>query len=175
MFEKITNFADLRKAYREAARKAHPDMGGSTEEMQKVNADFEAATKRIERTGERFDSNTNSTANAAQTGAENAQNASKTTAADMAKYAEILQKLAGLDDIEIELVGSWLWVSGNTYARREQIKAAGLWWSSKHKAWYWHAPEDKCRRASKSDTFEDIKARHGAQTVRGRKPGRLTA
>lgn len=165
MFDNITNFTDLKKAYKAAARKAHPDMGGTTEEMQRVNAAYEAACKRIERTGERF-------ADDAQESAESAARYTE-SAADMAKYAEILQKLFAVPGIEIELVGSWLWVSGDTFTHKDAIKAAGMRWSSKHKKWYWHAAEDTCKRARKSDTFEDIKSRHGSEVIRGRAPGKL--
>ena len=108
MFENIFNFADLRKAYRDAARKAHPDMGGSDAAMQEVNAAYEKATKRIERTGERF----SETAEQKAEREKSAEWQHQTTAADMAEYAEILQKLFSLDGLEIELCGSWLWISG---------------------------------------------------------------
>lgn len=38
--------------------------------------------------------------------------------------------------IEIELVGSWIWVSGNTYPVKEQLKEAGIFWAGKKKKWY---------------------------------------
>lgn len=54
MFENIKNFADLKKAYHKAARENHPDIGGDTETMKKINNDFERAAHRIERDGERL-------------------------------------------------------------------------------------------------------------------------
>lgn len=42
MFEKITSLDELRKAYRAAAMKAHPDHGG---ERRKAIADYKAACK----------------------------------------------------------------------------------------------------------------------------------
>lgn len=48
MFENIRNFADLKKAYHKAARENHPDMGGDTETMKRINNDFERAERKSE-------------------------------------------------------------------------------------------------------------------------------
>lgn len=40
-FNNITSLADLKSQYRELALKNHPDMGGSTEKMQAINAEFD--------------------------------------------------------------------------------------------------------------------------------------
>lgn len=165
MFENIFNFADLRKAYHKASRKAHPDMGGSTEEMQRVNAEYEKAVKRIERTGERFE-------DAAETATDTAENAHKTTAADMAEYAEILQKLFSLDGIEIELCGSWLWITGDTRTVKDYLKEWGCKWSKNKSAWYWYSGEYH-RHSKRRFSLDEIRDMHGSETIRGAKPRRL--
>lgn len=43
--------AIARRQYREFAKKAHPDAGGSTEKMQRLNAEYEEIKRRI-RAGE---------------------------------------------------------------------------------------------------------------------------
>lgn len=167
MFRDIHNFAELKKAYKAAARKAHPDMGGSTEEMQRVNAAYEEAVKRIKRTGEKF---TGSTAEEAE---QKAQSAPHETAEDMAAYAEILQKLFGLDGIEIELCGSWLWITGNTRLWKEQLKEFGCRWSNNKKAWYWYSGEYH-KHGKRRYSMDEIRDMHGSETIRGRKPHRMT-
>lgn len=164
MFENIMNFADLRKAYHAESRKAHPDMGGSNEAMAKVNADYERAVKRIERTGERF-------ANADQQ-QETPEWQHQTTAEDMADYADILQKLFSIDGIEIELCGSWLWISGNTREYKEQLKEWGCKWSNNNKAWYWYSGEYH-RKSRKRYTMDEIRDLHGSERITGRPPKRL--
>ena len=165
MFENIFNFADLRKAYRDAARKAHPDMGGSDAAMQAVNADYEKAIKRIERCGERF-------ADQAQQEQAAPEWARKTTAEDMADFAEILQKLFGLDGIEIELCGSWLWISGNTRQYKDSLKEWGCKWSQNQSAWYWYSGEYH-RKSKKRFTMDEIRDMHGSEKITGRPPKRL--
>jgi curved DNA-binding protein CbpA len=44
-FNNITSFADLKKQYRKLAVANHPDKGGSTEAMQKINGEFEKLFK----------------------------------------------------------------------------------------------------------------------------------
>lgn len=141
-------------------------MGGTNEEMQRVNEDYERATKRIERMGERFvdDCATNS---------ENAESTNKTTVADMEAYAEILQKLFAMDGIEVELCGSWLWITGNTFAFRSELKEAGCKWSKSKQAWYWYSGEYH-RRSKRGYSLEEIRDLHGSETIRGRAPGKLS-
>lgn len=83
MFENCRTAEELKKAYHAAARANHPDMGGSTEKMQQINAEFEKAAERI-----------------AKGGAADQQTESP---ADFAEFAEVLNILFGLGGIEIEL------------------------------------------------------------------------
>ena len=41
-FENCKTLDELKKAYKAAAMKNHPDIGGSTAEMQRINAAYEA-------------------------------------------------------------------------------------------------------------------------------------
>ena len=38
------------------------------------------------------------------------------------KLRETLNKIIHYDGIDIELVGAWIWVSGNTYAFKKELK-----------------------------------------------------
>jgi hypothetical protein len=44
-----------------------------------------------------------------------------------------LSRLAGL---EVEVIGTWIWVSGNTYAHKDALWKLGLNWSASRKMWY---------------------------------------
>jgi hypothetical protein len=54
--------------------------------------------------------------------------------------AEQVEKLAALpdlpEDVKKESRGGCCWISGNTYAIKDTLKAAGFRWSKKNNAWY---------------------------------------
>jgi len=130
----------------------HPDRGGDNETMKQVNLAYEKALS--SRDGEistGFDGQAH----------EYHYNA-KVERAAMEKVLEILG--AGLG-VKVELIGTWVWVSGNTRPVKDQLKALGLRWHGKRVMWYWHTPSykrrysgvstDTLRRAYGSRTFEE--------------------
>lgn len=146
--------AEIKARYRELCKLHHPDLGGSTEAMQAVNAAYEERLR-----GEFRKSYDNDTA-------EDFVDLEREVAA---KVAQIIS----LQGIIVELVGRWVWVTGKTYEVKAALKAAGFFWASKKYAWYWHKPEDACTSRSKK-SLEEIKAKYGSRELRGG-PARLTA
>ncbi len=59
---------------------------------------------------------------------------------------EWAESLAG---VHVDTVGSWLWVTGDTRAHKDALKAAGFLFSAKKGAWYWKpaGSAPKTRRA----------------------------
>ena len=107
-FKNVTNLEDLKKQYRKLAMEFHPDRGGSEEVMQKINSEYERLFSDLK------------------------------TAEDMEDdFRAIIDALLNFD-LTIEIIGTWIWVSGDTYAVKAQLKELGFKWASKKKAWYWH-------------------------------------
>ena len=61
--------------------------------------------------------------------------------ADADAYRAVIMQIIRLAGLEIELCGAWLWVSGETRAHKDALKAAGLRWSAKKSMWYWRPAE----------------------------------
>lgn len=166
MFDTIHDLQELKRAYHKAARTAHPDMGGSTEEMQRINSEYEKAVQRIQR--EKMMGKTYAKASA-DSGAETETE----TAETMQQFAEVLNILYSLDGISIELCGSWLWISGNTYVHKDALKAAGCKWSTNKKAWYWYSG-DYHKHGKHSYTMAEIRDFHGSEVLKaGKAPEKI--
>lgn len=146
MFENCRTAEELKKEYHAAARQAHPDLGGSNEEMQRVNAEYEKAAERLAKGG--------------------AADESFESMGDFEEYANVLNTLYGLAGIEIELCGTWLWITGSTYAHKDALKAAGCKWSAKKKAWYYHSGE-YTRKGRKGYSMDEIRELHGSRKMNG--------
>ena len=151
-FETCKTLDELKSVYRKLAMKYHPDVGGDTETMQKINAEYEGYFDRL--TTEQ-----NAKAAADVTGRTYA------TAEQAADFIEIINRLMKLDGLEIELCGRWLWISGNTMKHKDALKEAGCRWSSQKKMWSWHFPEDGGYKKHKAKSMAYIRARYGSSRV----------
>ena len=144
-FKNITTLAELKKAYRALAIKNHPDKGGSVETMQAINAEYDEAVKAFKNGGSGFGFTNNDF-----------------TAAEM--FRGIIDNIINLD-IDVEICGSWIWVSGNTYSCKEALKAAGFRWASKKKEWYWK-PDGSYSAHRREWDMEKIRETYGSQKIR---------
>jgi len=144
-FEGLKTLADIKAEYKRLVKLNHPDVGGDTATMQEINRQYSEAVDWIARHGE---------------GREKAAAAAEVPEEYAAAVAAVVN-LAGLD---VELVGSWIWITGNTYIYRETIKAAGYKWASKKRAWYWHPEGAGCSRGGKKSLAE-IREKYGSEKI----------
>ena len=87
-FENVKTLDELKKQYRRLAMKYHPDMGGSTEAMQQINAEHDALFEMLKKQH-------NASADEYHQTTETA-----------AEFRDIIDFLMKFDDLEVELVGS---------------------------------------------------------------------
>jgi len=130
-FENVSTLEELRKQYRDLLKKYHPDnANGSTEATQEINAEYDRLFKVLK------DSHESKTAGS--TGKQSDYNANMYNWENDKALREMLQKIINFDGIEIEIVGAWIWVSGNTYSNKNDLKEIGFKWASQKKQWYFH-------------------------------------
>ena len=147
-FKNIETLEDLKKAYRKLAVEHHPDKGGDPEIMKQVNAAYEKAMELI-LSGQGLN-----------------QDEIEDQILNDKRYREALDKVLILEGITIELVGNWIWISGNTFSCKTQIKEAGFLWAKKKKMWFFRTEEYKTR--SKSElSFEEIKTKYDSRVIKG--------
>lgn len=143
-FDHLTTLAEVKAEYKRLAKANHPDVGGDTATMQEINKQYGEAVEHIRKYGD---------------GRDRAAAAAEVPAEFVAAVTAIIN----LDGVTVDLVGAWLWVTGNTYAHKDALKAAGYKWASKKRAWYWHPESAACTGSRKS--LDQIKAKYGAQRI----------
>jgi hypothetical protein len=152
-FKECLTLDDVKIRYRTLAKIFHPDCGGSTELMQKINDEYAIICNHILR-------NENLTSDEAQEGMKLSE-----------EYRQVIEQIIPLQSIKIEIVGNWIWVTGNTYPVKQQLKSAGLFFASKKQAWYYRAEEFKTKGGKKS--LDEIRAKYGSEKVNNMEQNRV--
>lgn len=141
-FKGVKNISELRATYKELIKKYHPDCGGDLETMQGINAEYDALFAKLPKDAPQGDTVTDA-------------------------MRAVLERLASLDGIKIEICGSWVWVSGATYPVRDAIKAAGCFFSRKKAMWYWRAAESGHHHKRGGASMEQIRKKYGSESYTG--------
>lgn len=142
----VRTLEDLKKEYRTWALKLHPDRGGSTEEMQVLNAEYEYLFERVKdihmnKQGETY---------------------KKHTEEKPYEFMDLLDRLLRMDGVHIEIIGFFVWLSGNTKEHKTEIKSLGFKWHSDKQMWYL-APEWYVKYSRKKYTINDIRSMFGVR------------
>lgn len=156
-FATCTTLEALKHEYRRLCMIHHPDRGGDTATMAAINQEYDEAFQRLQ------------SGRAAQQTAE-AHEAEEAPEA----FRAVISRLVILAGINIEICGSWVWVTGNTYPNREALKAAGLRYSKGKAAWYWK-PEGSRSKARRQYSMTEIRQLHGSERVSTRPASVLPA
>ena len=152
---------DLRRQYKELLKKYHPDNPqGSTEACQEINAEYDRLFKVLK---DKHESKSDKTADSTNTKQSEYSKNMYDWENDKA-LREVLQKIINFDGIEIEIVDAWLWVSGNTYIFKDELKEIGFKWASQKKQWYFHTDAYR-KRSRKSLSMDDIRNYYGSTKV----------
>ena len=136
-FKGVEGINEAKKIYKTLAKKLHPDVGGSEEEFKILNAVY---TDLIEH--KIYFSNE--------------------IKIDIERE-KIISLILHFENITIELVGSWVWVSGDTKEIKEKLKEIGFKWASKKMMWYFGEMKSK-NPTPKS--MEEIKSKYGSETLK---------
>ena len=144
-FENIKTVEQLKKEYHKLCTLHHPDNGGNSEIMKEINGVYTSLFNKL-----KFCQETEQTEN--------------NTYETPEEIIEIIDKLVKMQDLQIEICGSWIWISGNTYPNRTQLKEIGCKYAPKKKLWYWHN-QDKKIKNKKSKSIEEIREKYGSQKI----------
>lgn len=153
-FNECTCLEDLKEIYRKLCFKYHPDVNkekNATEIMQQVNVQYKEAFEKLKNV---FKSKDN----------ESVYTDKKPVSEMPEEFINIMNFILQLKGVKMELIGRWIWLSGNTKEYKEQLKSLNFRWSSKKIAWYWHRPEDATRSRGKK-TLDEIRQMYGSVEI----------
>ena len=153
----ISTMEELRREYRRLAKLHHPDAGGDTEDMKQINAEYDHL----------FDVLSRQEAQERPQGKQEYKDTTEDKAAEDKAIRAVLDALAGID-ADVEIIGSWVWVTRNSYPHRQLLKSLNFRYASRKRAWYFHADEYH-RRSKKEITLEQIREKYGSQKVNNRR------
>ncbi len=152
-FKECHTIDEVKAMYKTLAKKHHPDCGGDNATMQIINSEYAFACAKVLK-GENLTS-------------EDTEEQIRMSE----EYRAVIELLIALPGIIIEVVGNWIWVTGETKPVRQQLKAAGLFFASKKVAWYYRSEEYKTTGSKKS--LDEIRAKYGSEKVNNRRQNKV--
>ena len=150
-FTECKNLNDLKSEYRKQVMANHPDLGGDEETMKAINLEYERVFNILKNR---------------QNDAAKSDSKIKETEEAPEDFRKIVETLLHIDGIEVELCGSWLWIDGNTYENRAELKKAGCRYSGSKKRWYWRPAEKSCGWSRGKSSMGEIRQKYGSKWMR---------
>ena len=136
-FSEVTGINEAKKVYKTLAKKLHPDVGGSEEEFKLLNAIYNDFI-------------------------ENKIYFSNDFKIDL-DLEKIISQILHFENITIELVGSWIWLSGDTKEIKDKLKELGFKWDYKKKMWFYGKMKG---RNPQEKSIDEIKAKYGSEILK---------
>lgn len=148
-FKNINNLNDLKVEYRKLVKKYHPDnFSGSDEIIKKINNEYSKLHSEFESGSDKTESEIKN---------------------NIKEFINIINKLIIYENIDIEICGTWIWVSGSTREIKEKLKELNFFWASKKKLWYWRDADYKSKNRNGEYTIETIRNIYGSTKVQNEK------
>lgn len=148
---------ELKKEYHKLCKQLHPDNGGNIEEFKTMKAEFETAWANV--------------GNVFRTAA--GETYTKQTEETAEMFENIIENIIHWTDCNIEICGTWLWITGNTYNHRDDLKKMRFGWSKKKSAWYYHK-ERYHKKGRRELEMDDIRAMFGSSPIKPNPQPELT-
>ena len=144
-FNSCKSIEEVKSLFKKLALENHPDRGGDTATMQEINSEYAFVCVRI----------------AKGSGLSNDEADEHIRLSE--EYRKVIEQIINLAGIVIEAVGHWIWVTGDTYPVKRELKAAGLFFAHKKMAWYFRSDDYKTIGGKKS--LEEIRGKYGTETI----------
>ena len=115
---------ELKAKYKTVVFELHPDNNpdrDTTKEFQEMQSEYREMFERLK--------NIHATADG--------EYYTKETEETASEFMDIIEKLVHIKNITVEIIGSWIWVSGETKVCKDRLKEMNFKFSAKKEAWYY--------------------------------------
>lgn len=146
---------DVKSTYKKLAVKFHPDCGGDAEVFKEMSAEYKVAFEQFKNIFKNSEGETYT----------------KENTEDFSMFKDVIDQIVGFEDVKIEIIGTWIWVSGNTKPYKDTLKSLNFRWCSKKVAWSFHSEPFK-KRGSKM-TLDEIRNIYGSTQIKNSQKVRL--
>ena len=138
---------ELKVHYRKLAFQYHPDKGGNVDVMKAVNNEYDTLFLKLKNIHKTKDGKTYST---------------KDTVTETAEqFKDLINELMKMEAIIIEIIGCFVWVTGDTKIHKDKLKELNFQWHSKKIAWYLK-PEDYLYKSRREYGLDEIREMYGS-------------
>lgn len=155
---------DIKKRYRDLARQYHPDINpDNADKMKEINIEFDEVAKIYANVhkAQTVDTSADTSTNNSNSETNDVDDTDDTT-----QFRDIIMQISHID-ADIEIIGTWIWVTGNTYQWRNDLKKAGFSWCKNKKAWQYHTGIYH-KKSKKQLGMNDIRSAYGTKILSGR-------
>ncbi len=143
----IYSRSEIKAAYKKMMVIHHPDKDGGSVQMSQLINEAWATLKDFNEVEYRQ--------------AENSDDLAK-------KYQDAINAVVDLDGVQVEICGSWIWVTGDTKPHKDILKENHFRYS-RGKGWYFTTAPRRRIRSNKT-SIDDIREAHGSAVVKRTKP-----
>lgn len=146
MFRNCATLEELKGNYYKLVMIHHPDKGGELAKMQEINNAYDEyfpllKDRHANKDGEIYTKENEEVA---------------------AHYKDIIDSLMRFEGIMIEIIGSFIWVNGETRLIKDELKKMSFKWHSKKECWFL-PPIGYKKSGKKQYDMEEIRGMYGVQ------------
>lgn len=158
---KIDSVETLRNEFKKLCFKLHPDKGGNETDFKNMQNEFEKILKSFSGKKQNYQEQNNQ-----EQKEQNEFNYSYNS--DFEKeLMNIIINLVNYSDLNLEVCGVWLWVTGDTKKHKDLLKSLNLRFHAKKLCWFFcDYNESKKTFRSKELDMNEIRIKHGSKVVK---------
>ena len=151
-FENANTVEELKSRFFKLAKELHPDNGGNAAEFSAMRSEYEKLFERLKNVHASADGSTYT----------------KETTEVPQEFADIIEKIIMFGNVKIEIIGSWIWCSGNTYPYATEFRKLGFLYSRSKRAWFYKGADAHKTRRAYCKTLDKVRERYGSEVIKNK-------